>query len=157
MDKEIISWLQEEDLRDLIEMFTKSADCIDIESIPIVEISKELILSHSIEHTDLNLEKTLSVSNPDSTQEKRKRFKETTEKGTSISDSIEPTKYSRHILSFKSSEELATLDFEELLKNHSLKSNAALENLKKTGMLTDSDRSAITEAVANTLLHLRQL
>ncbi|XP_039313003.1 uncharacterized protein LOC113003774 [Solenopsis invicta] len=84
MDKEIISWLQEEDLSDLIEMFTI-------------------------------------------------------------------------VLSFKSSEELATLDFEELLKNHSLKSNAALENFKKTGMLTDSDRSAITEAVANTLLHLTQL
>jgi hypothetical protein len=56
----------------------------------------------------VNLDKTLPVSNPDSIQEKRKRFKET-EEGPSISDPTEPTKYSRHILSFKSSEELKTL------------------------------------------------
>ncbi|KMQ88400.1 hypothetical protein RF55_12125, partial [Lasius niger] len=53
--------------------------------------------------------------------------------------------------------EKLTLDFEKLLKNHSLKSNAALQNFKTRGMLTDLDRSAITEAVANAILQLNHL
>ncbi|XP_071571495.1 uncharacterized protein [Temnothorax nylanderi] len=145
MDEEVTKWLQEEDLCDLKEIFEKTYF--------------HFLQSHSIKDTDLDLEQTFSlpsVSNLDLTQEnKKKRFKETEE-----SASIEKNpkhKQSRHILSFKSSEELTALDFEKLLKDHSLKTNAALQNFEKKGMLTDADRSAITEAVANAILQLNHL
>ncbi|XP_026828146.1 uncharacterized protein LOC105286608 isoform X2 [Ooceraea biroi] len=111
--------------------------------------------SDSIKHcTDLDVEEIPSYSNRDSMQEnKRKRCKKIN-KGVSVEENC---KRSRHIISFKSLEELTALDFENLLKNHSLKSNAALQNFQKNGMLTDLDRSAITEAVANAILQLNHL
>ncbi|XP_011699846.1 PREDICTED: uncharacterized protein LOC105457091 [Wasmannia auropunctata] len=138
-------------IRKIDAQVTKDVPILDVleisEDIQFIPLLSEELTVNQIKHTDSDIISASTSSVSTSNQgNKRKRTEQT----------IQP-QYNRHFAAFKACEELTVLNFEELLKNYSIKSDVALQKFQKEGMLTDADRSAITEAVSNTILKLNSL